>query len=331
MNRIDSIRRRPSVAGLGAVCLLIGACSEPEAPVALPDSSVPSPAVWFEEVAAERGIDFRFESGHLESYYMPEIMAGGAALFDMDNDGDLDAYLVQGGSLTAVPNSRPSNQLYRNNGAGDFENVGEQSGSADRGYGMGVAAGDYDSDGDTDLYVTNVGANVLLRNEGEGRFRDATATAGVGDEAWSASAAFVDYDADGDLDLFATKYMNWSAALERPCFSPVGESDYCYPPVYNAEAPDLLYRNNGDDTFAEIAFEAGMHEAYGNGLGVVSGDFNADGRTDIFVANDGSKNQLWVNQGDGTFRGRSSAERMCGGRDRKGQGGHGCGCHRCGR
>ena len=303
MNRIDSIlRRRLSVAGVGAVSLLIGACSEPQetAPAALPDSVVASSAVWFEEVAAERGIEFRFESGHLENYYMPEIMAGGAALFDMDSDGDLDAYLVQGGSLTAALNSRPSNELYRNKGDGEFENVAD-SGTAHKGYGMGVAVGDYDSDGAPDLYVTNVGANVLLRNEGDGRFRDETATAGVGDEAWSASAAFVDYDADGDLDLFATKYMNWSVALERPCFSPVGESDYCYPPVYNAQAPDLLYRNNGDGTFAEIAFEAGLHEAYGNGLGVVTGDFNADGRTDIFVANDGSKNQLWVNRGDGTF------------------------------
>ena len=291
------------MVGLGAVSLLIGGCSEREeiAPAAPPEQAAPSSVVWFEEVAAERGIDFRFESGHLESYYMPEIMAGGAALFDMDGDGDLDAYLVQGGSLTAAPNSRPANQLYRNDGGGDFDNVTQRSGSADRGYGMGVAAGDYDSDGDPDLYVTNVGANVLLRNEGDGRFRDVTAAGGVGDDAWSASAAFLDYDADGDLDLFATKYMNWSLALERPCFSSLGELDYCYPPVYNAEAPDLLYRNNGDGTFVDIAFEAGLHEAYGNGLGVVSGDFNADGRTDIFVANDGSKNQLWVNQGDDIF------------------------------
>ena len=262
---------------------------------------MPSSTIWFEEVATQRGIDFRFESGHLETYYMPEIMAGGAALFDMDGDGDLDAYLVQGGSLTAAPSSRPTNQLYRNHGDGHFDNVTEHSGSADRGYGMGVAAGDYDGDGGPDLYVTNVGANVLLRNAGDGRFRDMTVAGGVGDEAWSASAAFVDYDADGDLDLFATKYMNWTTALERPCFSTLGEPDYCYPPVYNAQAPDLLYRNDGDGTFAEIGFEAGLHEAYGNGLGVVSGDFNADGRIDIFVANDGSKNQLWVNRGDGTF------------------------------
>jgi hypothetical protein len=303
MKRIDSmIKRLLPIAGLGAICLFESGCSEhgETAPVEQPHGAPPS-ADWFNEVATERGIDFRFESGHLENYYMPEIMAGGAALFDMDSDGDLDAYLVQGGSLTAAPDSRPPNQLYRNDGDGDFENVTQNSGSGDRGYGMGVAAGDYDSDGDPDLYVTNVGANVLLRNEGDGRFRDATANAGAGDEAWSASAAFVDYDDDGDLDLFATIYMNWSAALERPCFSPVGESDYCYPPVYNAQAPDLLYHNNGDGTFAEIGFEAGLHAAYGYGLGAVSGDFNADGLTDIFVANDGSKNQLWVNQGDGTF------------------------------
>ncbi len=257
--------------------------------------------IWFAEEAAKRGIDFRFDSGHEEHYYMPEIMGGGAALFDMDDDGDLDAYLLQGGSLTAAQSLRPANQLFRNDGSGYFENVTEDSGSDDQGYGMGVATGDWDNDGDADLYITNVGPNVLLRNEGSGRFQDVSAVAGVGDNAWSASTMFTDYDNDGDLDLFATRYMHWSVALERPCFSPVGEADYCYPPVYKAQAPDILYRNDGNGTFAEVSYEAGLHEAYGYGLGVVGGDFDSDGWSDIFVANDGSKNQLWVNGGDGTF------------------------------
>ena len=256
---------------------------------------------WFEEVAMERGIDFRFKSGHREHFFMPEIMAGGAALLDMDNDGDLDAYLVQGGDLNDERGATPYNQLYRNLGAGQFENATAGSGADDRGYGMGVAAGDYDSDGDTDLFVTNVGPNVLLRSTGAGQFDEVTAAAGVGDGAWSASAAFVDYDRDGDLDLYATRYMNWSKEMEKDCRNPVGELDYCYPPIYEAQEPDLLYQNNGDGTFTDVSLAAGLHAAYGYGLGVVCGDFDGDGWTDIFVANDGSKNQLWVNQGDGTF------------------------------
>ena len=256
---------------------------------------------WFAETGKERGIDFVFESGHKERYLLPEIVAGGGALFDMDADGDLDAYLVQGGSLIGDRLSGPPNQLFRNVGRGHFEDVTAASGADDRGYGMGVATGDYDNDGDTDLYLTNVGENVMLQNVGDGRFSDVTAFAGVGDDGCGASAAFVDFDADGDLDLFASNYVGWSIAAERECASALGKPDYCLPSIYDAPTPDVLYRNDGDGTFVDVSADSGIRGARGNGLGVVCGDFDGDGRTDIFVANDGSMNHLWLNQGDGTY------------------------------
>ena len=281
-----------------ALLLILCGCGQ-DGDLGSADSPPGSP--WFRDAAADRGIGFTFESGHRGRHLMPEIMAGGAALFDMDGDGDLDAYLVQGGRLEAGERTRPGNRLYRNRGDGRFDDVTPGSGAGHRGYGMGVATGDYDNDGGTDLYVTNVGPNVLLRNEGNGRFADVTAAVGVGDGSWGASAAFVDYDADGDLDLFATNYVGWSMEVERECPNPLGEPDYCYPLEYDAPTIDVLYRNNGDGTFADVSAEAGIGAASGNGLGVVCGDFDGDGRPDIFVANDSNLDRLWLNQGDGTF------------------------------
>ncbi|MCH8824313.1 MAG: CRTAC1 family protein [Planctomycetes bacterium] len=233
---------------------------------------------------------------------MPEMSCSGGALFDMDGDGDLDVYLVQSGSLTSKENPGGGNRLFRNNGDGDFEDVTEGSGTDDRGYGMGVAAGDYDNDGDVDLYVTNVGPDVLLRNEGNGHFIDVTLAAGLGDPSWGSSAGFIDYDADGDLDLFLLNYMNWSIENELECYNAHGTLDYCGPTNYNAAARDTLYRNNGDGTFTDVTTAAGFDAAFGYGLGVAYGDFNSDGHLDIFVSNDSVMNQLWISQGDGTFK-----------------------------
>ncbi len=258
-------------------------------------------APWFTETARSAGLVFELRSGHAERYLFPEIVGGGGALFDMDGDGDLDAYLVQSGSLAPKGAPPAANRLFRNNGDGGFEDVTDGSGADDRGYGMGVAAGDYDNDGDIDLYVTNVGPNVLLQNDGAGRFTDVTRAAGVGDPRWGCSAGFVDYDADGDLDLFIVNYVNWSAENELDCYNRHGTKDYCMPNNYNATARDTLYRNNGDGTFSDVSTAAGLDAAFGYGLGVTYGDFNADGRLDIFVANDSVMNQLWINQGDGAF------------------------------
>ncbi len=262
---------------------------------------------WFEECALERGLDFRHVSGHREGEHLfPEIMGGGAALYDLDGDGDLDAYLVQSGSLhpdASLP--RATNRMFRNDGSGGFEDATEGSGAGDEGYGMGVAVGDGDGDGDPDLYVTNVGPNRLLANDGRARFEDATERAAVGDPSWSVSAAFFDAEDDGDLDLFVANYVLWSRADELRCMGRAGHRpDYCSPKSYAAPAPDTFYRNDGAGVFRDDSAEAGFRTAYGNGLGVLCSDFDGDGGTDVFVANDGTLNQLWHNRGDGTFEDR---------------------------
>lgn len=253
---------------------------------------------WFEDQAERRGLNFRYRSGHADRYLLPEMLGGGAALADLDNDGDLDAYLVQGGPL--LSDDRPGNQLFLNRGDGYFVEVADAGGAGDTGYGMGVAAGDYDNDGDVDLYVTNLGRNVLLRNRGNAQFEDVSVVAGVDDAGWSTAAAFLDLDADGDLDLFVVNYVNWNISIERECLNVMAGSslpDYCPPHVYNAPTRDRLYRNNGDGTFTDVSDAAGLGAAFGNGLGVVGLDANGDGLTDIFVTNDGMLNQLWLNRG----------------------------------
>ncbi|MCZ6837442.1 MAG: CRTAC1 family protein [Planctomycetota bacterium] len=256
---------------------------------------------WFEPISEKAGLSFNHVNGNDGEYLMPEIMGGGAGWFDFDNDGDLDVYLVQSGDLRQDRSLNPPNQLYRNEGDGVFIDVTDSSGAGDQGYGMGLAMGDYDSDGDVDLYVTNVGPNTMLRNNGDGTFTDVTLTTGTGNADWGASAVFLDYDADGDLDLFCTNYIYWSPEVERTCFNSIDDPDYCSPLIYEAPTRDVLYRNEGDGSFAVVSKEAGIQVEMGTGLGVVTLDFNDDGLIDIYVANDGMRNVLWVNQGDGTF------------------------------
>ncbi len=291
-------------ASIGAATALVAIGCDPAdpAPVAATPGSTPRDAApWFVDVAPGAGLDFRHVSGDADTYYFPETVCGGGALFDLDNDGDLDAYLVQSGRIVDDPADRPPNQLFRNRGDGTFEDITAGSGAGDRGYGMSVTAGDYDNDGDVDLYVTNVGPNALLRNNGDGTFTDVARDAGVDHDGWGAGCAFVDYDADGDVDLFVTNYIYWSVGSERECYGAAGAQDYCAPNHYEAPAVDVLYRNEGDGRFTDVTVAAGIDQAFGNGLGVICGDFSGDGREDIFVANDGMSNQLWINEGDGTF------------------------------
>ena len=279
----------------------------------------------FVERAAEAGLDFVHRNGAADEYNYPELLVGGGALLDVDEDGLLDVYLVQSGPVPgAVGGGSPSrsggasadgpgnagapgsaagelrNRLYRNLGDGAFEDVTDAAGVGDAGYGAGATAADYDGDGLVDLYVLNVGANRLYRNAGGGVFEDATARAGVGDDAWSSSAVFFDYDGDLDLDLFVVNYVVWSAARERPCLGPNGLRNYCNPAEY-APAPDTLYRNDGAGRFVDVSKAAGIRSVAGPGLGVVAGDFDGDGLVDLYVANDQAPNHLWLNEGDGTF------------------------------
>ncbi|MDE0226134.1 MAG: CRTAC1 family protein [Gammaproteobacteria bacterium] len=280
--------KRPILACQG-VFLLIGGCTPPG-------------TTWFSEEAAERGIEFRHHSGFDGRPMMPEMIGGGAALADIDGDSDLDLYLVQSGRVDrTLPAEESQNRLYLNRGDGYFDRVEDAAGAGDRGYGMGVAAGDYDNDGDIDLYVTNLGANVLLDNDGTGQFMDVTAQAGVGDPGWSTAATFLDLDADADLDLFVVNYINWAPEIEQDCYGKAFVATYCGPTAYDVPAMDRLYRNNGDGTFTDITHDAGINVAFGNGLGVVGADFNDDGLTDVFVANDAMVNQLWLNLGNLRF------------------------------
>ena len=269
------------------------------------------PGARFKDAAVDAGLRFDHVNGASGQYHLPEIMGAGGALFDFDDDGDLDALLIQGGRLSGNPSRADATpRLFRNDlrASGSpaaqltFTDVTDGAGFAHGDYGMGVAVGDYDNDGDADLYLTNYGPNRLYRNEGGGRFTDVTGASGehLADPRWSASASFADYDADGDLDLFVTNYVDYSVADHKTCSDPTGIRDYCGPLRFRP-APDRLFRNNGDGTFADVTAKARLGTDTGAGLGVSAADFNGDGRQDFYVANDASANRLWLNQGDGTF------------------------------
>ncbi len=268
----------------------LGACSEQQ--------QAPAPVVQFVDVAQQVGLDFAHYNGFTGEYYYVETFGPGAAFFDYDGDGRQDIYLVNGTYLLGeAPQPLPANRLYRNRGDGTFADVTAASGSGDTGYGMGCAAGDYDNDGDQDLYVTNFGANVLYRNEGAGRFANVTAAVGAGDKRWGSSSGFLDHDNDGDLDLFVVNYVDF--ALDKNVICQLGKvRSYCEPDVYEPAA-DVLYRNDGENGFSDVAEAAGI-TLKGRGLGVAFADYDDDGDTDIYVANDGTMNFLYENR-QGSF------------------------------
>ena len=263
-------------------------------------------AVQFVDVTAEAGINFQHINGAEGAYHLPETLGAGGAFFDADNDGYLDIYLVNSGYWdTSSSVKQALSALYHNDGDGTFTDITATAGVGNRGnYGQGAACADYNNDGNVDLYVTNFGTNVLYRNNGDGTFTDVTRTAGVGDPGWSSSATFLDYNRDGHLDLFVVNYLVYS--IDVP-YLPCGEGEtqtYCHPSLFEG-APDRLYRNNGDGTFTDVSQEAGVGGIggmfHGKGLGVVSADFNNDGTSDLYVANDDTRNDFFYNNGDGTF------------------------------
>ena len=270
-----------------------------------------SPGIFIES-AAETGLAFTHVNGATGQYYVPEQMGAGVALFDYDNDGDLDVFVVQGGPLdSSAPASTPNypiSRLFRNDLTRGpdgkprlhFTDVTAHAGVGLRAYGMGVAVGDYDNDGDLDLFITSFGPDYLLRNNGNGTFTDVTSDAGVSDLLWSTSATFLDYDRDGDLDLFVANYLDFTLAGNKICTDASGARDYCGPRTYRP-APDRLYRNDGNGHFTDVTEAAGIARADGAGLGVVADDYNGDGWLDLYIANDATPNQLWINHRDGTF------------------------------
>ena len=262
------------------------------------------------DVTPPRGVDFILQNSPTPQKYLIETMPGGVALLDYNNDGLLDIFFVNGGhihnSMSAPENferhdPRYWNRLYRQNRDGSFTDVTEQAGLANAGdgnYGMGVAVGDYDNDGYPDIYVTSYGKNILYHNNGDGTFTDVTAKAGVAGGGWSVSAGFFDYDNDGKLDLFVTRYMEWDTAHSKDCGG--NYHTYC-PPGEFPRTTNILYHNRGDGTFEDVSERSGIAAKKGHGLGVAFADFDGDGFTDIFVANDGMQQYLFHNNGNGTF------------------------------
>jgi hypothetical protein len=284
--------------------LALASCNNEGTPTGTTAPATPTGQPWFEDVSLASGVDFEHMNAKDEPrHWFPEIMGGGVAFLDYDGDGDLDLYLVQSGDLDPSVDAGVGNVLYQNQGGSKFVDVTAASGTGDTGYGMGCATGDYDGDGDTDIYVTNVGPNVLYRNNGDATFTDISADAGVDHAGWATSAGFFDADGDGDLDLFVCNNLNWKSSREVPCLSSYGNPEYCHPNNYNSPARDVYFENQGEQ-FVDKSKEAGFYEAFGNGLGVAFGDFNSDGRTDVYVANDGLPNQLWINLG-GRFEDRA--------------------------
>ena len=260
------------------------------------------------------GVSFVLENSPTQQKYLIETMPGGVALLDYDNDGLLDIFLVNGGHIAGRlrdpahfgrSEQRYWNRLYRQNKDGTFTDVTEQAGLAragDTNYGMGVAVGDYDNDGYPDIYVTNYGKNILYHNNGDGTFTDVTEKAGVAAGGWSTSAGFFDYDNDGKLDLFVTRYLDWTPEKSKVC----GEKQptYC-PPSEFGPATSILYHNRGDGTFEDVSAASGIASLKGHGLGVAFADYDGDGYTDIFVANDVTDQFLFHNNGNGTFTERA--------------------------
>jgi hypothetical protein len=287
-----------------ASLLFLAACADPAAPPGIP-ASAETVGTAFVEITGEVGLDFAFDRAASGDYFMPDSMAAGAALLDFDGDGRLDVYIVNGRwADDSARHAAGANRLYRQQPDGQFVDVTETSGAGDVGYGMGVATGDVDNDGDLDLYVTNYGPDALYINDGDGTFTDATRESGLGDSRWGASAGFVDYDGDGFLDLFVTTYLDLDPALRVS--DSAGRPEYPGPRCCNG-TPDILYKNNGDGTFTDASEESGIGALRGKGLGVVFADLDGDGKVDIYVANDGESNRAWIQSEDGTFTDRGQS------------------------
>lgn len=259
----------------------------------------------FSDVTASAGITFKHNSGATGKKYLPETMGSGVGFLDIDNDGWQDLLFVQsmnwrGAGARGNPTKPSYPALYRNNRNGTFTDVTRSAGLAIEMYGLGVAAADYDNDGDADIYVTALGPNRLFRNTGKGVFEDVTRLAGVGDPGFSTGALWFDYDKDGRLDLFVANYVEWSLDADRFCALDGRNKSYCTPEAYKGQSP-TFYRNKGNGTFENVTRKAGLYDPSNKMLGVALIDYDNDGQLDLFGANDTQPNRLYRNKGDGTF------------------------------
>jgi tetratricopeptide (TPR) repeat protein len=318
---------RPTLADLLPELHAITTTKDQSAPRA---ADAPPVVPRFVDDASRSGLNFVHESGGAPGRLIPPVTSsGGVGLLDFDNDGWLDIYLVQGGPFPPEPDrNRPGDRLFRNTRDGKFEDVTESSGigAMARGYGLGVAVGDYDNDGRADLLVTRWRRYALYHNRGDGTFEDTTAAAGLaGPRDWPTSAAFADLDGDGDLDLYVCHYLKWDDLETRSCADPADPSIYrCLPLDFEA-LPDHLFRNDRG-RFVDVTAEAGIVDRGGRGLGVLAADLDADGRVDLFVANDMSANFLFRNLGALRFEETAHAAGVAGNASGSYQAGMGVAC-----
>jgi hypothetical protein len=298
--------RRPSIAG-SALPLRRGCCALCFALLASSAVAQPTydPVVFAELKTA--GVRFVTEPCRTQHKHQPETMVSGIALFDYDNDGWLDIYVVNGATMPGLDKTDPKyhNRLFRNRGDGTFEDVTDRAGVAGKGYELGVAAADYDNDGNVDLFVAGLRANILYRTRGDGTFEDVTARAGLAARdpeygtLWSVGAAFLDYDKDGWLDLFVSNYCVWDPKTEPLC-NRSEAPDYCHPDGYQG-LPNSLFHNNGDGTFTDVSVASGIRAHIGKGMGLGVADFDDDGWPDVFVSNDNWRAVLFHNQAGRRF------------------------------
>jgi enediyne biosynthesis protein E4 len=287
-----------------------GGTDSGKTPPPAPGPQAPS-TVSFTDITTLSGINFKHMASVTSQKYLLEAMGGGVAMLDYDNDGRLDLYFTNGARLSdpmpngAMPEKQDArywNRLYRQKADGKFEDVTEKAQVRGTGYSMGASAGDYDNDGWIDLYVTGYGSNILYRNRGDGTFEDVTKRVGVAGSGWSTSAGWFDYDRDGRPDLFVARYMEWD--FQRGslyCGDPrPGYRAYCHPDNFKG-ASNLLFHQRADGTFEDISAASKIYDPEGKGLGVAFADFDDDGLTDVFVANDSVRQSLYRNRGDGKF------------------------------